>query len=67
MESHHVLPDGLDLDKHWLPVTHGGAEIQMASELPPAYPLTPKQVTGIGSPDFLPRALWECLRTTVVQ
>lgn len=69
IESRCTLPGGLYVGKqYWLPLTQEKSEIQKASNLPnpPLHgPNRPQAV--LGSPDFLPRALWKCLRTTMVQ
>lgn len=69
IEPHCILPGGLFLDTQYrLPLTQARSEIQKASDLPnpPLHgPHRPQAV--LGYPDFLPRALWKCLRTTVVQ
>lgn len=48
-------------------LTHDGAHIQKASDLPTPLHDPNRPQAALGSPDFLPRALWECLRTMMVQ
>lgn len=69
IESHCILSGELFLDTQCrLPLIQARSEIQKASDLcnPPLHgPHRPQ--AALRYPDFLPRALWKCLRTTVVQ